>query len=207
MPDKTAEIRSSVLHGGFENPVFDAQSTFQTVMQAMAEPGIIHEIKPKSQAPAPIEPAMSAVLLALADADTPFWMTTTLAQTSLKSWLSFHCGAPETEEKASATFAVMERGAAIPAFELFATGSQEYPDRSTTMIIELDAFDGGDVLTLSGPGINGAREIAPSGLPPHFITRWAGNRAAFPRGVDIVFTCGTRLFCLPRSTTVMKKGA
>ncbi|AJY45449.1 phosphonate C-P lyase system protein PhnH [Martelella endophytica] len=205
MPE--TDNRAAILHGGFENPVFNAQSVFSAVMNAMAEPGTIHRLDASAQAPEPIGPAMSAVLLALLDADTPFWLTASLAESALASWLSFHCGAQETDEKAEAAFAVIENGATMPAFELFSTGTQEYPDRSTTLIVELPSLTGGEPLVLTGPGVKGSREIAPAGLPPHFIARWAGNRASFPRGIDIVFTCGTELLCLPRSTTVMKKGA
>ncbi|TCT44985.1 phosphonate C-P lyase system protein PhnH [Martelella mediterranea] len=196
------EEKNAILHGGFDNPVFDSQSVFRAVMDGMAEPGTIRQIEAETLAPEPVGPAMSAVLLALADADTPVWLTSTLSATALKSWLSFHCGAKETEEKALAGFAVIEKNAAIPSFELFATGSQEYPDRSTTLIIELPSFEGGETITLSGPGISGTRAIAPQGLPPHFLARWAGNRASFPRGIDIIFTCGRQLFCLSRSTTI-----
>ncbi|WP_176086185.1 phosphonate C-P lyase system protein PhnH [Martelella sp. HB161492] len=197
--------KAAILHGGFPDPVFNAQSVFRNVMEAMAEPGTIRTIAESAEAPGPVGPAMSAALLTLLDNDTPCWLTQSLSDTVLASWISFHTGATVTDEKALAAFAVIEKGAAVPSFELFATGSQDYPDRSTTLIIELASLDAGDRLTLSGPGIDGSRDVMLTGLPPHFLARWAGNRASFPRGIDIIFTCRNAILCLPRSTTVMTK--
>jgi alpha-D-ribose 1-methylphosphonate 5-triphosphate synthase subunit PhnH len=41
-------------------------------------------------------------------------------------------------------------------------------------------------------------------LPPGFAGRMAENRALFPRGLDIILTCGRRLAALPRSVHLME---
>ncbi|WP_421614104.1 phosphonate C-P lyase system protein PhnH, partial [Agrobacterium tumefaciens] len=101
-----------------------------------------------------------------------------------------------------AHFAVIEAGSAIASFGLFSQGSQEYPDRSTTVIIELPDLDGGRELLLSGPGIRHINIISPSGLPDIFPRLWAENNAIFPRGIDIILTAGDKFVCLPRTTRI-----
>ena len=92
--------------------------------------------------------------------------------------------------------------AMLPSFAHFALGSQEYPDRSTTIIVEVEALDGGRLLQLSGPGIRETVQIAPKGLPEMFLRQWTDNRALFPRGVDVVLTAGRQLIALPRTCKI-----
>jgi alpha-D-ribose 1-methylphosphonate 5-triphosphate synthase subunit PhnH len=41
-----------------------------------------------------------------------------------------------------------------------------------------------------------------SGLPDGFAARWAANRAAFPRGVDVILCAGRDVAALPRTTAI-----
>ena len=95
----------------------------------------------------------------------------------------------------------------LPNPGLFAQGTQEYPDRSTTLIVEIEASTGGRPLVLTGPGIRTQEEIAPAGLPEMFPHLWAGNRQNFPRGIDLILVAGDAVFCLPRTTVLRVKGA
>ena len=97
--------------------------------------------------------------------------------------------------------------AAMPALGQFAQGTQEYPDRSTTLILQLPALDGGDALTFEGPGIRTRATIAPLGLPENFAEDWRANRARLPRGVDLILTAGDAIACLPRSARLVREGS
>jgi alpha-D-ribose 1-methylphosphonate 5-triphosphate synthase subunit PhnH len=88
----------------------------------------------------------------------------------------------------------------MPPLGAFHTGSDEYPDRSTTVIIQLPALCGGEGWSLRGPGIEEIMAFSPAGLPPLFCSWVQDNHALFPRGVDVIFTCGSSLAALPRST-------
>ncbi|HEV7435981.1 MAG TPA: phosphonate C-P lyase system protein PhnH [Pseudorhizobium sp.] len=44
--------------------------------------------------------------------------------------------------------------------------------------------------------------IKVTGLPEYFEEIWRGNRALFPRGVDVILAAGRTLVCLPRTTTI-----
>ncbi|EJJ30795.1 phosphonate C-P lyase system protein PhnH [Rhizobium sp. CF142] len=194
--------KTDVLTGGFAEPVFEAQSVFKMLMDGMARPGTIQTVAAEVTAPAPLGIAAGAIGLTLCDHDTPVWLSAGLAKSAIPEWLGFHTSAPLTAEKAEARFAFVEAGTMISTFGLFAAGTQEYPDRSTTVVIELADLEGGRRLALMGPGIQSVTEIAPVGLPETFLRLWTENRALFPRGVDIVLTAGKRFLCLPRTTKI-----
>jgi len=199
---KTEVPKNDVLAGGFAEPVFHAQSVFKLMMDAMARPGTIQTVAPDALPPAPLGVAAGAIALTLCDHDTPVWLSSGLAKSAVPQWLGFHTGAPVTPAKAEARFAFVEAGTPLSSFGLFAAGTQEYPDRSTTVVIELADIEGGRKLALMGPGIKTVADIAPLGLPDSFLRLWTENRALFPRGIDIVLTSGSRFLCLPRTTKI-----
>lgn len=195
-------VAADMLAGGFHDPVFQGQAVFRLVMDAMARPGTLQTVKDEAGAPAPLGVAAGAIALTLLDHDTPVWLSSGLQKSSVPGWFSFHTGAPLAAEKAEARFVFLESGIALPSFGLFSAGTQDYPDRSATLIVEIGGFDGKDALKLTGPGIAGGRTIHPHGLPEGFLRQWAENHALFPRGVDTVLTAGDRFLCLPRTTRI-----
>lgn len=197
--------KTDALTGGFAEPVFHAQSVFRMLMDGMARPGTVSAIIPEVEPPAPLGMAAGALALTLCDHDTPVWLTPGLTKSAVGEWLRFHTGAPLTREKAEARFAFAEANAPLSSFGLFSTGTQEYPDRSTTLILEVAALDKGRALTLTGPGIKDRAAIAPLGLAETFLRQWAENRSLFPRGIDLVLTSGRQMLCLPRTCQIMAR--
>ena len=80
----------------------------------------------------------------------------------MPAWLSFHTGAPLTDVRPEARFAFVEAGGMVPGFDQFALGTQEYPDRSATLVLEIAALDGGAELVATGPGIKGRDHRSPT---------------------------------------------
>lgn len=199
-------LHTEALEGGFANPVLGAQATFRALMDATARPGTIHPCGGDAAPPHPMGIAQGAVALTLADHDTPVWLSPMLANATLRGWVGFHTGAELVASPAHGRFAFLAAGEPIPDFLGFAAGSQEYPDRSATLVIELPALTGGPEFKASGPGIKGSTVIAPHGLPTDFLHRWRVNRGFFPLGLDIIFTAGTDLMALPRSTDLQALG-
>jgi alpha-D-ribose 1-methylphosphonate 5-triphosphate synthase subunit PhnH len=195
------------LNGGFTDAVTHAQTVFRSVMDAMARPGSIGVVDVAVAPPAPLGIAAGALLLTLCDHDTPIWARSVLTKSALPGWIGFHTGASLTTVKTDAKFAFVEAGAPFPSLAQFALGTQEYPDRSTTLVVEVASLEGGQPLQLSGPGIRDTTTIAPKGLPETFLRQWADNRALFPRGVDMVLTAGRRFIALPRTTKIREMEA
>ncbi|MBV8751654.1 MAG: phosphonate C-P lyase system protein PhnH [Hyphomicrobiales bacterium] len=187
---------------GFAEPVLAAQATFRTVMEAMARPGTIRRLA-GVDAPAPLSPAAAAIALTLLDYETPFWLDAPLAASGeVARFISFHTGARVTADPADAAFAFVAAPAAAPPFTSFAQGSAEYPDRSTTLVLQVADLADGDGMVLRGPGIAGTRQLAASPLPANFLEQLADNRAQFPRGIDILLAASDAVAGMPRSLHV-----
>jgi alpha-D-ribose 1-methylphosphonate 5-triphosphate synthase subunit PhnH len=199
-------MHTQALEGGFANPVLGAQATFRALMDAMARPGTIHAIGGDAAPPHPLGAAQGAIALTLADHDTPVWLSPQLANPAARGWIGFHTGAETVASPAHARFAFIAAAEPIPDFLGFDAGSQDYPDRSATLVIELPALSGGPQLLATGPGIKISTQIALQGLPGDFLHRWRVNRGFFPRGIDLIFTAGSEFMALPRSTDLQSLG-
>ncbi len=197
--------QSQIYAGAFADPVFSAQSVFKSLMDGFARAGQIIRLEASSIPPAPMGAAAGAVALTLCDHDTAVWLTPALGKSAVPQWIAFHTGAPVTDTKTDARFAFVEKGAPVPGFDQFSLGTQEYPDRSTTLVIEIEALTGGEPLTAHGPGIKDDITIAVRGLPEVFLDFWSANRAIFPRGIDLVLTSGDSVLCLPRTSRLSRQ--
>jgi alpha-D-ribose 1-methylphosphonate 5-triphosphate synthase subunit PhnH len=187
-------------HAGFADPVLDAQRAFRAVLDAMAHPGRVVTLAP-AEAPAPLGVATAAVCLTLLDLDTPVWLDAAAATADVVAWLRFHSGAPVVGAPAAARFAVIVDAAAMPALEAFEPGTDERPDLSATVVVQVPALAAGRGVRLTGPGIETAARLEVGGAP----ALWPGlraNAARFPRGVDVILCAGARLAALPRTTRV-----
>ena len=197
------DIAAQSIEGGFADPVFNAQTVFRTVMDAMARPGTIQPLPALARPPAPLLATAGAVALALCDNDTPLWLDPALqASAEVKSWLGFHTGAPLANTPADAHFALIAAPAEMIALDGFSQGTQDYPDRSTTLILHLSDLVSGTPLLLEGPGIETTATIAPAQMPRHFVEQWKQNNQRFPRGVDIILATADGVACLPRTTRI-----
>jgi len=197
------DIAAQSIEGGFADPVFNAQTVFRTVMDAMARPGSVQPLPALARPPAPLSATAGAVALALCDNDTPLWLDPALhVSAAIGSWLGFHTGAPLANTPADAHFAFVATPAEMMALDGFAQGTQDYPDRSTTLILQVSDLTSGTPLLLEGPGIETSATIAPAQMPRHFIEQWKQNIQRFPRGVDIILATAEGIACLPRTTRI-----
>ena len=182
---------------GFTDPVHDAQAAFRAVLDALSRPGRQFAIGQPVPGLA-LGPAMACVLLALTDGDTAVWWQQ--ADLAAATWLRFHTGARQATTPADAAFAVLASATDMPPLAAFAAGSAEAPERSATLLLEVASLDDGPPVEWRGPGIQGTQTVHLAGLPNDFWVQWQASQAAFPQGVDIVFTCAGRALGLPRTT-------
>ena len=176
-----ATLDLSRIAPAFADPVRESQAVFREVMECMARPGRI-------------------------DFETLVWLDPALAESEAEAWLRFHCGCPLTTDAQSAAFAIVTDMAKAPNLAAFNQGDAKYPDRSTTVILQIASLEGGPTVTLSGPGIQTTTDIAPQGLPQDFWTQIETNQAQFQFGVDVLLVAGDQLLALPRTTTAQIKG-
>src|ERR1700686_3665149 len=174
------------LPAGFVDKVLSAQTTFRSVMEAMARPGSVQRIAAAAGAPAAMMPGAAAIALTLFDHDTPVWLDPLMSETSaVAKWLKFHTGAPVIADSSICSFALVGDAGALPHLDRFSFGSNEYPDRSTTVILQLESLTQGATIELSGPGIDGTAVLRAKIQPPDLLERLAVSAALFPRGIDV----------------------
>jgi alpha-D-ribose 1-methylphosphonate 5-triphosphate synthase subunit PhnH len=195
------------LPAGFADKVRSAQSTFRSVMDAMARPGSVARIVAGSGTPQPMMRGTAAIALTLFDHDTPLWLDSAMCETSeVKKWLKFHTGAPVIADSSICSFALIGDAAALPDLNRFSFGSNEYPDRSTTLILQVESLTQGPAFELSGPGIDGTAMLQAAIQPSDLFERLAINAALFPRGIDVVLVSDDAVVALPRTTRLAAKG-
>lgn len=186
-------MQAQMLQGGFTHPATDATHAFRGVMEAMARPGTIQTLTGATP-PAPLSAAAGVALLTLCDTETPLYLAGDADCEAVRRWVAFHTGAPITGPT-QCMFALGTWEALAP-LSAYPIGTAEYPDRSSTLIVETENLQDSGA-TLTGPGI---RDTAALCLPE--TQAFQDNAALFPLGLDFFFTCGDRIAALPRSTKV-----
>jgi alpha-D-ribose 1-methylphosphonate 5-triphosphate synthase subunit PhnH len=195
------------LPAGFADKVLSAQSTFRSVMDAMARPGSVQRIVAAAGTPSSVMRGAAAIALTLFDHDTPVWLDPMMSETlDVAKWLKFHTGAPVVRDSSICSFALIGDAKALPALDRFAFGSNEYPDRSTTLILQVDSLSQGPSFELRGPGIDGVAILQATIQPRDLFERLAINAALFPRGIDVVLVYDDSIVAIPRSTRLVAKG-
>ena len=189
------------LAAGLLDSVHETQRAFRAVLDALARPGQVRSIGPALPGVA-LGGALARLLLSLSDDETPVWWQS--ADARLQHWLRFHTGAPVSDQPEAASFAVFTDIGQGLALADFAAGTAAAPEFSTTLFIELPSLEGGPALEWRGPGIETLQRVGLQGLPADFWAQWQANHAAFPQGVDIIFTCGEHALGLPRTTRVRR---
>ena len=195
------------LPAGFVDKVLSAQSTFRSVMDAMARPGTVQQVVASAGTPGPMMRGTAAIALTLFDHDTPIWLDARMSETSeVAKWLKFHSGAPVLDDPSVCHFALIGNGSALPDLSRFSFGTNEYPDRSTTLILQVDSLKHGSAFELRGPGIDGTALLRAMIEPVDLFERLAINETLFPRGIDVVLVSGEAIVAIPRTTRLVAKG-
>jgi alpha-D-ribose 1-methylphosphonate 5-triphosphate synthase subunit PhnH len=195
------------LPAGFADKVLSAQSTFRSVMDAMARPGSVARIVAGAGTPVPMMRGTAAIALTLFDHDTPIWLDPRMSETSeVAKWLKFHASAPVVQDSSICSFALVGDATALPGLDRFSFGTGEYPDRSTTLILQLESLTEGRAIELCGPGIDGTALVQAAIQPSDLFERLAINAALFPRGIDVVLVADDAIVAIPRTTRLVAKG-
>lgn len=195
-------VTETLIGAGFSDPVFQSQAAFRALLAALSEPGLPQSVGAGIAPPEGLQAATATALLTLTDYETPIWLPPALRDGPAGAWLRFHCGATLVAEPRRAAFAVIDGAAPAPLLADFDPGNDQFPDRSTTIIVQCKALDGGEAVTLAGPGILGSCSVAPAGLRPGFWAEVAANNAAYPLGVDLLLSHADGVIGLPRSTQI-----
>lgn len=194
-------VSSHELIAGFADPVQASQQVFRAALKVMSEPGTLVDVDYVEEAPKGLDLSTWQLALSLLDPDTRVWLSPTLASDAVVSNLRFHCQCPLVESATEADFAIA-LNTELPQLAELNWGSAEYPDRSTTLVVQVPALSAEPFWSLSGPGIEHTRSLRIAGLPDAFRAELIKSRQRFPLGIDTFWCCGNRLTALPRTTAI-----
>ncbi len=187
---------------GFADPTLDTQRISRVVLEAMSCPGRILDVPELAGAPEPLDPAATAVCLALLDLETALWLDAPAATPEVLGHLRFYCGCPIVDAPAAARFALITDPSAMPPLDGFDAGSDEFHDRSATLIVQVPRLRSGVGRRITGPGVESETFLEVGGLPARFWADWNQNHARSPRGVDMILSVGAQIAGLPRTARV-----
>lgn len=188
------------LLAGFEQPIEQSQRAFRLILKALSEPGVEVAL-PGGPVWGALNAASTAVLLTLADRETPLQLSDTLKSEQVLTNIRFHTGAPLASQQQDICLALWDSQLQATDLATLPHGSEISPEFGTTLMVQIAALTGGSRLRLCGPGIEKQREISPQ-LPPALLNYLLERPQRFPLGLDVVLTCGERLLALPRTTRV-----
>jgi alpha-D-ribose 1-methylphosphonate 5-triphosphate synthase subunit PhnH len=174
------------------------QRIFRRLMTACAYPGRLADLSDSGAT------ALSAVLATLLDGEVS--LADPNARVAEHDWprLEARRSPPET-----ADFIVCDGAVAPPTAPAFAPrlGTLENPERSATLILCVaqlsEDTDHAQPIHLEGPGIEGRRRLAVTGLDPAWLSARADWVADFPLGLDCLLVDPQRAVFLPRTTQII----
>lgn len=190
---------------GFADPVHDAQHSFRQILGALARPGLVQAVVAEVPTPLGLTMATAAACLTLLDLEVIVWLPPGL-DPSVRQWLVFHTGCRFTDQPGEADFAIVTAPTQGLDLAAFNPGTSEYPEASTTVLLQVPDLTNGEPVQLQGPGIRGQIEIAPQVLPS-FWPQWQRNTAGYPLGVDVILTGDRALMGLPRTARACSIGS
>lgn len=168
------------------------QRIFRQLLEAFSRPGAVCDLS----TPANTASARRAALACLMDSETSLADPHGLVFD--RDWPLLQAARTSVEE---APYVVAD-GRRTPSF-VPALGSLESPEFGATLLLEIDSVgEGAMALKLTGPGVDGERELRLSGLHVEWLSRRSDWNRAFPLGVDILLADATNVAALPRTTRV-----
>ena len=162
------------LPAGFADKVLSAQTTFRSVLDAMARPGQRSARRGRFRRAWRHDARHRRLALTLFDHDTPVWLDDALSETSDVAQMAqvSHRRAGDRAIPSISSFAVIGDARGLPALDRFALGTNEYPDRSTTLILQVESLTQGRGLSCAVPASTAPPCCAPT-LPARGPVRTA----------------------------------
>ena len=160
-------------------------ATFEALMWSMARPGDVRELP---------EAGMMQIVEALIDRECVAYTDSPALSRQIADTGAI-LGEPGTADH---LFLDGLEGSS-DALAAIRCGSALYPDDGATLVAQV-AHGTGQRLRLTGPGIDGARDMTLA-LPPEF---WAMREqlCAYPEGFDLLLVDGRSVIGIPRSTQI-----
>jgi len=171
---------------------FVQQRVFRILMKCFAFPGSIEPIRENNTVGGTVLQMLLATLV-----DEEVGVADIHQLISESDWLKLET-LRDIPEKAQF---IISLGDLEPVFEP-CTGTLENPELGATLVVRVKSLSAGRRLSVSGPGVQGSRQFALSGLNPLWMQQRDEWNSSFPMGVDMVLFDSTHVAALPRTSRV-----
>lgn len=190
--------------------VFDSQCHFRSILDSMARPGKINDLKRLGfEPPQSLLSATTAVCLSLLNQDVSFYMAR--GNPASEEFLKVNTGSRSADLE-EADFIIVDEDESPDLLGLVKEGLLTYPEAGATIILQTKGFedeqaDGFQGIRLEGPGIDGVMELHVRGLGLEWIEALRAKNSEFPLGVDLILVSDSepgeqKVACIPRSSRI-----
>ncbi len=190
--------------------VFDSQRHFRSILDSMARPGKINQMKDlEFDPPVGLMRSTAAVCLSLLNHDVSFYLSR--GNQTEEEFLKINTGSrPSSMEEAD--FLIVDEAESPDMVRFVKEGLLTYPEQGATFIIQTrgvseERIEGYLGIHMEGPGINGDKDLYVSGLKADWIDVLKEKNSEFPLGVDVILVNDApegrlNIACIPRSARI-----
>lgn len=175
--------------------VFDGQSLFRKILEAMANPGRYVSISLESEKMFGVDKAKLALAYTLLDNETSYC---TLNNKQLSSDISMLTLSLEKKVQDADFIFVEDEEELAEAIANCKCGTLEDPQKSATIIVDITEKKD-DFVTITGPGVKGDMKVKSCPMMINAIDLRDGQKYEYPQGIDFIFvTSAMDIVCIPR---------
>lgn len=189
--------------------VHDIQSVYRKVLNSMARPGVIETLEEQKKIDIEVScnKGTFLVMLMLLDGEVSFNIVSEKSEemTSLISQMTY--SKQKNLEEADYIFVLEDASekSLAEVYKLAKIGTLIDPNKSATIIAEVNSINNNDDLELSGPGIKDKKSLSISGNNKWIKERELKNKE-YPLGVDAIYIDKEyKVVSLPRTTKIKRK--
>lgn len=190
--------------------VHDTQKAYRKVVNSMSRPGTINTLKDECEIlnlGVNINKGALLLMMMLLDREVTYSIECENKDICIKEITQLTYSKCVNSEDADFLFILKDvmQNEVYDALEKTKIGTLIDPQKSATVIYEVDDFDNGHSFELKGPGIDGKIEVSLN-LSKELLKIRDLKNWEYPLGIDFIFIDSKyRIICIPRTTVIRKK--
>ncbi|MGL5354827.1 MAG: phosphonate C-P lyase system protein PhnH [Clostridium sp.] len=190
--------------------VHNTQKSYRKVVDSMSRPGIVNKLKnecEKINFDISINKGILLLMIMLLDREVTYCIESENKETYIKEISQLTYSKQTNCEKTDFLFVLKDSSLSksYEALEKVKVGTLIDPQKSTTIIYEVDNIYGNKKFKIMGPGVDGEKEISINISDELLIIREIKN-VEYPLGVDFIFIDKDyNIMCIPRTTSILKE--
>lgn len=187
--------------------LFESQTQYRTLLDAMAKPGTIIKLESDIQPPTGIHTASALVGFILMNSDVTFHVAH-IEMSELNTYFIVNTSSSPAEADTADFIYISGAQENKETIARAKWGEPEYPELGAFVIIDVDhiaaeAFPKGKKITLSGPGVLDHKTIYIDNLNDVLLSAIQEKNIEFPLGIDVIIADRAgHVVCIPRSNKI-----